>query len=57
MLIEIILCFIMSYPSLYGSTYIEEANNGSIGVEFVTNDLLLALMIICRLHFVVRAFI
>jgi len=47
----------MSYPSLYGDKYIETANDLSNGKEFVTNDLMLALMIFSRLHFLCRAII
>lgn len=45
----------MPYPSLYGSTYIETANDTSKGAVFITNDLLLCFMMFLRIHFVVRA--
>ena len=48
------LTFIMNYPSLYGETYTESANKASAGIEFVTNDLLLALMIFIRLIYFIR---
>ncbi|CDW84960.1 small-conductance calcium-activated potassium channel protein [Stylonychia lemnae] len=55
--LEILLSLVMSYPSLYGDVYIETANDWSNGKEFVTNDLMLCLMIFCRLHFLCRAII
>jgi hypothetical protein len=55
--IEILLSLVMSYPSLYGSVYIETANDFSNGKEFVTNDLMLCFMIFCRLHFLCRAIV
>jgi len=57
MVIEILLSLFMSYPSLYGNTYIENANDKDKGVEFVTNDLMLCFMIYARLHFLIRGFI
>lgn len=56
-IIEILLSLVMSYPSVYGSTYIETANDFSNGKIFITNDLLLCFMIFCRMHFLVRAII
>jgi hypothetical protein len=56
-IIEILLSLVMSYPSLYGSVYIETANDFSNGKEFVTNDLMLCFMIFCRLHFLCRAIV
>jgi hypothetical protein len=66
MILEMILCFIMSYPSLHGSQYTENANKFATEVilrtkpDFVgdiyynTNDLLLCIMILFRLFFFTR---
>ena len=54
-LFEIGISLIMPYPSLYGEMYIENANDFDIGKEFYSNDLLLALMMFCRIHYIVRA--
>ena len=48
MVLELLLCLIMNYPSLYGSTYIETANSYSEGINFYTNDLLLCIMLFAR---------
>eukprot|EP00347_Sterkiella_histriomuscorum_P003133 403365464 len=56
-ILEVLLSLVMSYPSLYGSTYIETANDFSNGRIFITNDLLLCFMIFCRVHFFVRGII
>jgi len=62
-----LLCFIMNYPSLYGATYIENANIYEVAIVtnnypdlalpilYNTNDLLLCIMIFCRIHFLLRA--
>lgn len=56
MLLYMVLALIMNYPSLYGHVYRENANSPLIDpeIEFVTNDLLLAIMIFVRYHFFVR---
>jgi len=41
----------MSYPSLYGHMYEESANEWDSGMKFVTNDLLLCIMLFCRFPF------
>lgn len=45
----------MTYPSLMGSTYQEDANDFTHNLDFYTNDLLLCFMILLRTHFLVRA--
>lgn len=55
MMLEILLSLVMPYPSLYGETYIETANDFSNNVSFYSNDMLLCIMIFCRVHFVLRA--
>jgi hypothetical protein len=54
---EILLCGVMNYPSLYGSTYLEEANIFSAGKVFRLNDFLLFLMIFVRVKFFVKPII
>ena len=56
MLLYMVLALIMNYPSLYGHVYTENANSPLVDpeIEFVTNDLLLALMVFFRYHFFVR---
>lgn len=48
MILELLLCLIMNYPSLYGHTYTETANSFSKDILFVTNDLLLCIMLFVR---------
>ncbi len=66
MVFEMLLCFIMNYPSLYGHYYTERANEfeeyiigmnypDTVQVIYNTNDLLLCIMILCRIHFLLRA--
>lgn len=54
MIIEISLTLVMSYPSLYNSTYYESANTASKDIAFYTNDLLLCLMIFLRLPYWIK---
>jgi len=54
MTVEILTSFIMSYPSEYGNKYSEEANFTPETSYFYTNDLLLCIMIFCRIHHLVR---
>lgn len=53
--LEMLLSLAMPYPSMYGDTYIETANDFSNGVTFYSNDILLCMMIFCRIHFILRS--
>lgn len=55
MLLECMVSLAMPYPSMYGESYIETANDFSNGISFYSNDMLLCVMIFCRIHFVVRS--
>lgn len=55
MILEILLSGVMNYPSLYGHTYTENANENSLDKQFITNDLLLCLMIFARLIYFIRS--
>jgi hypothetical protein len=57
MVFEMLICLVMNYPSLYGETYIETANDFSNGKIFYSNDVLLCFMMFCRVHFVLRALV
>lgn len=52
--LEVLTTLLMGYPSLYGDTYIEENNDFSEGYEFISNDILLALMIFARSHYLLK---
>jgi len=44
----------MNYPSLYDHYYYENANNFSEGYAFITNDLLLCIMMFLRIRYLVK---
>lgn len=54
MILEILLMFVMPYPSLYNSTYYENANEKSVDVAFQWNDFLLCFCIFFRFLFLFR---
>jgi len=54
MAVEMTVALLMNYPSLYGKTFTEGANEWDEGVEFISNDLLLCLMLFTRFHYSVR---
>lgn len=51
MILELLLCLIMNYPFLYNHYYNEGADSFSAGIDFVTNDLLLCIMLFLRLPY------
>ena len=53
MILECLITLIQCYPSLYGHTYMEEYNMFDPDTVFITNDILLMLMIFMRIHFLV----
>jgi hypothetical protein len=55
MLLEIVMMFIMPYPSLYNATYMEKANDKDADAVFQWNDFLLCFCIFVRIHFLARA--
>ncbi len=57
MFLEMATTLIMSYPSLYGSLYYEDADNFDPGISFVWNDFLLCFMIFFRVIYLIRAII
>lgn len=55
MIIEILLCCVMNYPSLYGEYYTENAiKSADLGVHYILNDFLLCIMIYVRLPYILR---
>ena len=55
MIIEILLCCVMNYPSLYGEYYTENAIKSSeSNIHYVLNDFLLCLMVFIRLPYIIR---
>ena len=54
MFLEILVCLFMDYPTLYGHTYIEEADDWDKEVPFLTNDILFCIMLYCRYFFAIR---
>lgn len=44
----------MGYPSLYGETYMEKENDFTTESIFITNDILLCIMIFARTHYLIR---
>jgi hypothetical protein len=57
MAVEILLTLIMPYPWEYGNMYVESGNDLSNGKTFVVNDILLCIMMFCRVHFILKALI
>lgn len=53
MIIEVLLCAVMNYPSLYGVDYTETAIP-TAGTPYVLNDFMLCLMIFIRLPYLLR---
>lgn len=57
MTFEVLISIIMSYPSQYGMYYTETDDNNYVSPpyqQFITNDLLLCIMIFCRIHHLVK---
>jgi hypothetical protein len=55
MFFEILLMFVMPYPSLYNTQYTELANDRDPGVMFQWNDFLLCFCIFFRIHLLVTS--
>lgn len=53
LVLELLVCCVMNYPSLYGEYYVESAIN-SAGTQYVLNDFLLAFMVFIRLRYLVK---
>jgi hypothetical protein len=51
---EIMMSFVMNYPTFYGKVYYEEADDLDWGMPFSNNDLLLCMMLFFRFHFMIR---
>ena len=55
MIVEILLCCVMNYPSLYGEYYTETAiKSEEKNIHYILNDALLCLMVFIRLPYIIR---
>eukprot|EP00347_Sterkiella_histriomuscorum_P019865 403340011 len=54
LIFECLLTLLMGYPSQYGETYVEKENDFTTTSVFITNDILLCIMIFARTHYLVR---
>eukprot|EP00347_Sterkiella_histriomuscorum_P010523 403375958 len=52
--LKCLLTLLMGYPSQYGETYVEKENDFTTTSVFITNDILLCIMIFARTHYLVR---
>ena len=54
LIFECLITLLMGYPSLYGETYMEKENDFTTDSVFITNDILLCIMIFARIHYLIR---